>query len=111
VTGWAGIASPESGIRLVEVCAGCGMRKYSGVERHDKLIDWEQWSGDDLFIVWPLPKFILISSRGADVLRSLKVKSYNLASMRIPIRGPCVGPLSYYMPRDVAETYGKVVGS
>jgi hypothetical protein len=80
------------------------------VDRHDKLIDWEKWSGDDLFIVWPLPGFILISSRGAEVLRSLRVKSYHLASMRIPIKGPCVGPLSYYVPVDAAEKYGKLEG-
>lgn len=110
VTGWAGTAPPESGIRLLEACPGCGTKKYSGADRYDKLIDWDQWSGEDLFIVWPLPKFILVSGRGAEVLQSLHVKSYSLTSMRRPSSGYSVGPLSNYMPDDIATKYGRLTG-
>jgi len=86
------------------------MKRYSGAERYDQLIDWEQWSGEDLFILWPLPKLILISGRAAGVLRSLRVRSYSLASMRRPSRGYSVGPLSAYLPEDVATKYGRLTG-
>jgi hypothetical protein len=113
VTGWAGLARPESGIRLLEDCPGCGYKKYSGLEDAARLIDWSQWTGDDFFIVWPLPAFTLITARVAETLQSLAVKSYVLGSLRSrelrekPERlrahfGFSVGRLSQFMPEDVA---------
>jgi hypothetical protein len=118
VVGWAGVARPESGIRLLEKCPGCGVRRYSGMDNAEELIDWNQWSGEDFFLVWPLPELILVTARVAELLAILKTKSYRLGSLRMyengnlppTYQGFTVDRLSRYMPDDVAEKYGKPVG-
>jgi hypothetical protein len=76
VTGWAGMTSPESRIHLVEECPGCGRKKYSALTDPLKLIDWNQWTGDDFFIVWPRPLFRLVSERVVDYLKQSRIKSF-----------------------------------
>src|SRR5207249_10616975 len=39
VTGWGGLAPPESGIELIYRCDACGKLKYSGLSNPEKLID------------------------------------------------------------------------
>src|SRR6266536_1266524 len=70
VTGWAGMAAPESGIRVVKSCPACHWKTYSAFNDIERLIDWTQWTGDDFFIVWPLPLFTLITERVAQFLLS-----------------------------------------
>lgn len=121
VTGWAGIARPESGIKLIESCSGCFRKKYSALEDADQLIDWEQWSEEDFFIVWPLVKFILITARAAEFLKDSKVRSFTLHKLQsIEVRnlpdlqkggaGFGVSQLSAFMPRDKAIEYGRPLG-
>jgi hypothetical protein len=121
VTGWAGIARPECGIRLAESCPGCPYKKYTALKDSDQLIDWSEGTGEDFFIVWPLPMFTLVTRRVADALQSLRVKSYQLGTLRALERrfipdlltsaaGFTVGALSQFMPDDVAIKYGKALG-
>lgn len=74
VTGWAGMAPPESGIRLVERCEGCGHTTYSEPSDVTKLISPSQWDGSDFFIVWPLPNFIFVTERVVHVIRDNDLK-------------------------------------
>ena len=90
VTGWAGVAPPESGIELTEACGGCGYKHYTSLKNPEHLIDWSQWTGDDFFIVWPLPRYVLITKRVADALAGLQVKSYRLKSLSV-LAGPFLG--------------------
>jgi hypothetical protein len=39
VTGWAGVAPPESGIELTDACTGCGYKKYSALPNPEKTCD------------------------------------------------------------------------
>jgi hypothetical protein len=117
VTGWAGVAPPESGIELVEACGGCGYKKYTSLKHPEHLIDWDQWTGEDFFIVWPLPGYKMISRRVADTLAELNVHSYRLDSMIHPREnrfsfnfGYSVGPLSSSLPEDLAIRYGVPLG-
>jgi hypothetical protein len=55
VTGWAGVARPESGIRVLKSCPACRWKTYSVLKNAEQLIDWDHWTKDDCFIVWPLP--------------------------------------------------------
>jgi hypothetical protein len=121
VTGWGGIARPESGIELSEACPGCPAKRYTALREADQLIDWNKWTGEDFFIVWPLPKFKLVTKRVADALESLRVKSYQLGGLRYlelrstpeslrPLRGFVVGALSDFVPDDIAHKYGKPLG-
>src|SRR6267154_5661314 len=74
VKGWGGMARPESGIELVEHCEHCGRARYSGLTHPEHLIDPVQWDGSDIFIVWPLSKFILITDRVRQFLLTNKLK-------------------------------------
>jgi len=114
VTGWAGVARPESGIRIIERCPACPWKKYSGLSNVEQLIQWDQWTREDFFKVWPTP-YILITERVAELLLKLRVKSFSLKGLQdIPsiIResGFTVGRLSDRMPEDLALKYGKPLG-
>src|SRR5690606_25609299 len=71
VTGWGGMAQLSSGIHFdeEEACAGCGMLRYTGLTHSENLIDESQWDGSDIFMVWPLPKFQIVTERFVDVVR------------------------------------------
>ncbi len=118
VVGWAGIARPESGIHLIEECPGCGRKKYSSLEDATRLVDWSQWTGEDFFKVWPLTGYPLITKPVANLLETLKVKSYKLDDLRhVEFRKDLLGrgggspePLSYTLPEDLAIKYGRPLG-
>jgi hypothetical protein len=116
VTGWAGIAPPESGIRLVEHCPACGFRVYSAWTNPERLIDSSQWDGSDFFIVWPLTGHIFITDRAADVIRGNRLSgavltpSTDLAFPQSVIPQLSPGRLSYSMPEDRARELGAALG-
>jgi hypothetical protein len=121
VTGWAGVARPESGIELVEDCPGCHLKRYSSLHDSTQLIDWAAWTGDDFFIVWPLPSFTLITARVAEALTELGVRSYKIGTLQFleqrflpsslpSLGGFTVGRLSNFLPDDLALKYGKQLG-
>ncbi len=119
VTGWGGIADPSSGIRLnlAKSCEICGHLVYTELTRPERLIDKEKWDGSDLFFVWPMPKFIMCTSR---VMRI--VKDHHLTGVRftptselkvgskVVIDGFSPGRLSYWMPEDRAKQLGEPLG-
>ena len=115
VTGWAGVAPPESGIRLERECERCHWKHYSPILSYEELIDWSQWTGDDFFIVWPLPRLILVTERAAEFLRRWKENSFRLIRLqdRDPVvakSGFTVGRLSSFLPEDLAIRYGTAIG-
>jgi hypothetical protein len=61
VTGWGGIAPEESGIRKIADCDVCGFLRYSCFTEPQNLIKVDAWDGSDIFMVWPLPRYIFIS--------------------------------------------------
>jgi hypothetical protein len=118
VTGWAGVASPESGMRLLEDCPACFGKEYSAITNFEKVIDWNQWTGEDFFVVWPMMGYKLITERVAQFLLANSVKSFRLergfeelerdsiiSKLNIP-----AGRLSLYFPADLAIKYGKPLG-
>lgn len=115
VTGWAGIAQPDSGISVKISCPACHWKTYTGVKNYEKLIDWNQWTGEDFFIVWPLPRFVLVTERVAMWLLGREVKSFCLRGLDDPDQsvgtsGFTVGRLSNFLPEDLAITYGRPLG-
>jgi hypothetical protein len=115
VTGWAGIATAESGVTVKKSCPVCHWKTYSGITNYERLIDWGQWTGDDFFVVWPLPRFILITERVAQWLLNHEVKSYVLRSLDdfdhpSGKSGFSVARLSNFMPEDLAIMYGRSLG-
>ena len=118
VTGWAGIALPESGVQLVQSCAGCPYKEYSAITNYEKVVDWSQWTGEDFFIVWPMAAYKLVTERVAMWLLARNVKSVRLeggftereGQPIISRLGFTVGGLSDYLPEDLALKYGKPLG-
>jgi len=115
VIGWAGMASPASGVRLDESksCTICGHLTYTGLLHPDLLINEASWDGSDFFMVWPFPRFIFITERVARAIRS-----HNLRGART-VRGSDFNPvtdqfspgrLSYLMPQQRARELGGPLG-
>jgi uncharacterized protein CXXCG len=112
VTGWGGMAPPESGIEMTYHCEACGLTRYSGLSNPDNLIDERRWDGSDFFIVWPLPGFIFVTDR---VANAIKDKGFSgvvfTASIDLrPTDGLGAGRLSYYMPEQRAREIGEPLG-
>jgi len=116
VTGWGGLARPESGVRLAKACPGCLFQSYSPLSDAGELIDRDQWSGEDFFIVWPMQYFIFVTGRLAGFLRSSGLKSFSLHILdkeTKPLVGDCgfgVGSLGENFPRQLALKYGGPLG-
>lgn len=116
VTGWAGMAPRESGIKLLESesCPVCGMLRYSGLTDPTRLIDESQWDGSDFFMVWPMPRFIFVSEKVKKFIKANKLTGGSI----VPVEklgctgdygfGP--GRLSYCMPEDRAHLLGDSLG-
>jgi hypothetical protein len=112
VTGWAGIAPASSGIVLREACPSCGHRSYSCFTQGAALVDPKQWDGHDLFMVWPLPRFVLLSDYAVQTLRDARLTGARLESLAsLECRdGFSPGRLSYYMPEERARLLGAHLG-
>lgn len=114
VTGWGGLARPESGIHFDEEqsCSACGMLQYTGLENPELLCAEDQWDGSDIFMVWPLPAFPLVTERFVDVVRQHRLSGLECLPVEqlppIATLGP--GRLSYVMPKDRARILGGPLG-
>jgi hypothetical protein len=113
VTGWAGMAPPESGVRLIRSCPSCKLNTYSEYQSPDKLIDESQWDGSDFFMVWPLPLYFFITDRVAETIRR---QHFSGAAIKPPGElavsdGTFSAPrLSWWMPEARAREIGEPLG-
>jgi hypothetical protein len=114
VTGWAGMASMESGITLVEHCPGCGHLNYSPCRNPASLIDRSKWDGSDFFMVWPMPGFILVTDRVAQTIHGSRLRGAVLKRVEdlhfSDDYGFSPGRLSHWMPADRASALGAALG-
>lgn len=112
VEGWAGEASPASGIHLTDRCDGCGLLVYSCFTNPAKLVDVEKWDGSDFFIVWPMPRFIFVSHRALEFLNrhgpasfsAIPIEDLRCDSQLTP------GRLSHWMSPQRAHALGHAIG-
>lgn len=112
VTGWAGMAPPESGIKLKYSCDACALKEYSCFTNPGALINESAWDGSDMFIVWPMPAFIFITHSVMQIIIKNRLKG---ASMVPIVHLKCEnslspGKLSYHMPENLARKYGGPLG-
>ena len=110
--GWAGLARPESGVRLVERTPCCAHLRYSGCKHPVSLIDESQWDGTDFFMVWPLPLFHFISERAARIVLENELTGAMVMDLDeiLANDGFSPGRLSYWMPEDRAYQLGDALG-
>jgi hypothetical protein len=78
VTGWGGMARPESGITGLNDPTGLDRLAYSRCTNPGEIIDPTQWDGSDFFIVWPLPNYWWVTSKVANLLKEHKLKRFTL---------------------------------
>jgi hypothetical protein len=99
VTGWGGIAGSTRGVEVGEQCDVCGHVSYFA--HSADVIDPSAWNGEDVFFVWPFPKFVFVSQRFRDVVRSADLSGCVFAPARIdPDTTYTPGRLEYYLPSD-----------
>jgi hypothetical protein len=113
VTGWAGLAPPESGINLVEHCQACQHFHYSSLTHPEKLIELSKWDGSDFFIVWPLPNFRFITERVRQTIQEENWQGVRILEQEdLPIGGSGFSPgrLSHSMPEARARQLGEPLG-
>ena len=115
VTGWGGMARPESGVHLVQECSECGLLTYTTYKDPALLVDERQWDGSDFFMVWPLPMYILVTQRVVNVIRSHRLTGATLVPIGklMPSRPDGTlspGRLSYWMPEPRARQLGEPLG-
>lgn len=105
VTGWGGLATPKSGIRLRKWCRYCGHTTYGPLSRPENLIDPEKWDGTDFFIVWPLPKFIFVTPKVVRLLQENRISGWTATPVeQLRLRGGfSPGRLEHYMPLRLAR--------
>ena len=103
VTGWGGTAPASSGIRMVEQCAACKHVVYSCFTQPNRLVDANAWDGNDLFMVWPLSRFIFLSPKGGTILRKANLRGAEVTALNtLECTTRCLTPglLSYWMPEE-----------
>jgi hypothetical protein len=116
--GWGGMARPECGIHLTESCEGCGHLVYSSFADPSKLIDFKHWDGSDIFMVWPLPRFVFVTDRVRRIVRAKRLRGCILIPVdNLPtneeqgiIPGLSPGRLRQWMPDDRARELGEPLG-
>ena len=114
VTGWAGMAKPESGVRLnrSESCSVCGELGYTGLEYPEQLIDEKQWDGSDIFMVWPLPRYVFVTDRVRQLVQTHGLTGCRFTRVEELEKAERFGPgrLHYYMPDARARKLGEPLG-
>jgi hypothetical protein len=114
VVGWGGNVAPESGVHLEEECPVCHDRYYSAISNPENLIQLDQWDGSDVFMIWPLPKFMFVTERVARLIIRSHIIGVNVLKALPPSLlgddgfGP--GGLGLWMPDERAHVIGDPLG-
>ena len=66
--GWGGMASAESKICMAEHCESCGLTTYKVRAWPTRVVDPSRWDRSDIFMVWPLPRFLFVTERVAKAI-------------------------------------------
>ncbi len=113
ITGWGGVARPESGIQRQTRCPDCGYQRYSGTSDPSQIFDEQQWDGSDIFMIWPLPMYVLITERLKLLLEATTFKGYKIKTPQEaispdgePVKGFSPGKLRNYFLEERAHQIG-----
>jgi hypothetical protein len=112
ISGWGGVAPPESGIRMDESCPGCGWTHWTDLRDPAGLIEPRNWDGSDFFIIWPLPRFILVSRKAYSLFRENGFTGAKFTKTFPDTTGGGFSPqrLSHSMPEQRAHEIGDSLG-
>jgi hypothetical protein len=97
----------------LEECGFCKRRVFSGHTNPNQLFNFEDWDGSDLFMIWPLPRYIMASGATRDVIshhRFTGVTVKPLATLPMPIAGTLTpGNLGDWLEADRVEEAERAV--
>lgn len=114
VTGWGGMATASSGIRLIESCEVCKHRVYSEIVNPSLLMDEAQWDGCDFFIIWPLPRYIFVTDRVRQAVLDAGITGGSfrkISDLRPSPDGTLTpGSLAMWFPDDQAKRISELLG-
>ena len=115
VTGWGGVAPSESGVVLdrTKSCADCGLLIYTAFTDPAKLVSESRWDGSDVFLVWPLPKYVFVTKRVVELIKTKGWKGVSiqrLEDLKSATTELSPGRLSFYMPSGRAVELGAAAG-
>jgi hypothetical protein len=116
ITGWGGIAPPESGMKLIYECEVevCRYQKWSPFSNPSALINSSQWDGSDFFIVFPLVQFIFVTEKVKQFVEKNGLKGCLFMEPKdIESSGSEIGTtpnLYEYMPPHRAKEIGEPLG-
>lgn len=103
-TGWGGVAPSESGVRVVEACESCGRRVFSRYTSPAQVFDLEQWDGSDVFVVWPLPRYLITIGRVRDVILKHRFSGVRISPLTQLPQDPLVTTLS---PGNIEDWFSR----
>jgi hypothetical protein len=109
--GWGGMAASDSKIYRADYCEICKYVNYKVRALPTCLVDVNQWDRSDMFMVWPLSKFIVVTRRIAKELSRAGITGLAcVPEIAILRRSDTYGPgrLSNYMDLDLAIARGNV---
>lgn len=116
VRGWGGFLPESTGVQLTDFCQGCGALTYSKWPTGQFRVDETKWDGSDIFMAWPIPLYILISDRLAQLIRSMRWKGARIIRLQeIPGADSISdtlspGPLTSHMADHLARQRGEPRG-
>jgi hypothetical protein len=82
VIGSAGLASPDSGLRVLRTCPGCGLADYSPIKDPTRTVDRSKWDGSDFFRIKPVEGWIFVTDRVAQALRKSAFNGWQIKPLR-----------------------------
>jgi hypothetical protein len=103
VTGWGGMAHPSSGIRVQEKCPLCGRSVYRGHTSAAHLFDIDKWDGSDFFLIWPMPKYVFVTSEVAKFILKERYSGVNVCELGSFPKSIAGG----YSPGHIQDWYDK----
>jgi len=75
VTGSAGRAHPDSGLKLRLHCEYCGLTRYTPIKKRIGIIvDEKQWDGSDIFTIVEYWKYVLVTEKVKRIIEENKLR-------------------------------------
>jgi hypothetical protein len=104
ITGWGGMAPASSGVRVIEECPHCHRRVFSRFTNPVDLFDIERWDGSDVFIIWPLPRYIMLVGSVRNILLKNRFSGLRLRPIADLPMDALVNTLTPGQPADWFES-------
>jgi hypothetical protein len=113
VIGWGGVLPTWTGVALEQRCPECHWKRYSAFTGDLDLIDLDDWSGSDFFMIWPLPAYVFVTRKVREIFKRRGFSGVRF-SRQFPSGGEAggfsPGGLSGWLPEDRAHAIGDPLG-